>query len=446
VPKGLEIPFEIMVDLAAVDYPFEYERGIILKGISTLLVATAKWVVNSVIAVQWHFVDSKDDVFLSKYTDDERYHIWKEKEKPPPELETVRGAIRTFLGWCDTSHIQLGMVEPSEDLAVTELNKVGRSLTLKAVGFNVGVGKAPVTVGGSLTYEVQEGSVRHSRQTRFLEMMSSSIAKPILLYAADEDRGWLVPQLSVLGCMALIYARERGLAPAPPRADLDLEKTRKTLLENSELKLFPQGMDREKAEVLALPLKELLCDLANELEWAEEHARRQRVKFGRDVIYGFEFFELATRAKNYFVKKCSIKDTNGGWVKLLDERVINGVVFCKGLGEVIVCGSARCSFCEVIPRDHSYLAAAISCLQDLKKHGKLPAGHCWNFERTTFEQCSSCSSYEHRLQNMNALARSAGPTTDHPNGVVVFGERPMRSVRERLLSVVRSQGLNGTIA
>jgi hypothetical protein len=51
VPKGLDIPFEVMVDLAAVDYSFEYERGIILKGFLTLLVVTAKWVMDSAIAV-----------------------------------------------------------------------------------------------------------------------------------------------------------------------------------------------------------------------------------------------------------------------------------------------------------------------------------------------------------------------------------------------------------
>jgi hypothetical protein len=66
----------------------------------------------------------------------------------------------------------------------------------------------------------------------------------------------------VLEGMAFIYVRENRLASAPLKADLDLEKTRITLLENSELKLFPKGIDKKKAETLALRLKELLCDLA----------------------------------------------------------------------------------------------------------------------------------------------------------------------------------------
>jgi hypothetical protein len=46
------------------------------------------------------------------------------------------------------------MRESSEDVAVIILDKVGRSLALKSAAFNVGVGKAPVTAGAALTYEV----------------------------------------------------------------------------------------------------------------------------------------------------------------------------------------------------------------------------------------------------------------------------------------------------
>ncbi|KUJ14125.1 uncharacterized protein LY89DRAFT_671502 [Mollisia scopiformis] len=322
-----------MVNLAAVDYPFEYERGIVLKGFNTLLVVTAKRVTDSGSAFQWHFVHSKNNIPLSRYTDDERYHIWEEEEESRPQLENIREAIRTFLGWNDCYEIQLGEVDPS-DVTVTTLCRMGRSLALKTVGFNAGIGKSPMTVGASATFEVQEDSVRHSRETRFIEMIASSITTPILLYAPDERRGWLVAQLWVLVYMALIYAQQHELEPAPPKAYSNLERTRKLLIENSELKLLPKGVDKEKAELVAYPLKDLLCDLAQGLEWAEEHARRQRkIPLRHDRIYGLEFFELATRQKNYFVKECKIQDTHGGWIKLLDDETIKGVVFCKGLGE-----------------------------------------------------------------------------------------------------------------
>lgn len=106
LPKGLEMPFDVMANLAAVCYPFEYERGIVLKGFHTILVVTKKWTTNSGSSFQWHFADSKGGISLSKYTDDTRYHVWEEQEKPAPEIETVRGAVRTFLGWNDIHEIQ----------------------------------------------------------------------------------------------------------------------------------------------------------------------------------------------------------------------------------------------------------------------------------------------------------------------------------------------------
>ena len=75
MPKGLNIPFEVIVNLAAIDYPFEYKRGIALKGFSTLLIATTKWGVDPGTAVQWHFEESKDHISLSKYTGDRTHYI-----------------------------------------------------------------------------------------------------------------------------------------------------------------------------------------------------------------------------------------------------------------------------------------------------------------------------------------------------------------------------------
>ncbi|KAL5089105.1 hypothetical protein Trisim1_005961 [Trichoderma cf. simile WF8] len=113
IPKGLDIPFDIMVNLAAVDYPFEYENGIVLKGSATLLAATATWQTHAGTAFQWHMVSGgKNGISLSDYTD--RYQIYQgEGQSASFELETVRKATRTFLGWCGSYLIQLANVDPA---------------------------------------------------------------------------------------------------------------------------------------------------------------------------------------------------------------------------------------------------------------------------------------------------------------------------------------------
>jgi hypothetical protein len=344
---------------------------------------------------------------LSKYTDDERYHIWGgEGNLDSLKVETVKKAVRTFVGWSDSYRLKLTDVDPSK-IEVTKLPKVGRSLVLKGVGVNASVGKSPVTLGTSVTFEVQEGSVRYSRDTKFHEMITTSLTAPILLYEPDEQRGWLIPQFSVLECMTLVNISEYGLSAALPKADLDLKVIREKLLKHlksPKLKLQLNNPDKEEADKSTFRLKELFCDLAQGLEWAEEHARRQHKLRFREKIYGLELYKLALRDKDHHVKECRIDNTHGGWVKLLDKEVIKGVVFYKGLGDVIVCDSAskRCSRCSSIPQGYSYLAALISCLEHLTKHDNLPGRTCWKLQSATFDPCYNqcCSSPERLLHNM----------------------------------------------
>lgn len=99
IPKGLDVAFDMMVKLAAVDYVFDYENGIVLKGCNTLLVATAEWETRSGTAFQWHFVgDEKSNVSLSQYTEDKKYHIRRGENRAVPLGETVSKATRTFIG------------------------------------------------------------------------------------------------------------------------------------------------------------------------------------------------------------------------------------------------------------------------------------------------------------------------------------------------------------
>ena len=79
------------------------------------------------------------------------------------------------------------------DVTVTTLARAGKQLVLKTIRFNISIGKSPTIAGFSAIAEVQEGAVMYSRETEFHEMIARSTITPILLYAPDEGRGWLVP-------------------------------------------------------------------------------------------------------------------------------------------------------------------------------------------------------------------------------------------------------------
>ncbi|KAK4061997.1 uncharacterized protein Triagg1_10160 [Trichoderma aggressivum f. europaeum] len=157
IPKGLDIPFDIMVNLAAVNYPFEYEDGIVLKGSATLLAATAAWETHAGTAFQWHLVsDGGNGISLSEYTD--KYHIYQgEGNSASFKLELLKNATRTFLGWCGSYLIQLANVDPAA-IEVTQLSGAGAFLILKSLGINAGVSKSPASLAASVTFEVQNDS------------------------------------------------------------------------------------------------------------------------------------------------------------------------------------------------------------------------------------------------------------------------------------------------
>ncbi|KAL9096742.1 MAG: hypothetical protein Q9165_001230 [Trypethelium subeluteriae] len=327
VPRGLDIPFDIMVNIADVDYPFEYERGLILKGFFTLLVVTSKWIGPFESAFQWHFAHSKEKerMSLSAYTD-EKYHVWDEEEKPRPQIETVRKATRTFLGWNETYRFKPSIINDTA-VAVTALGRAGPRLKLKSVtpGIAFTTGKAPATATFSTTatFDVLGDSLRFPRQSKFPNTITESDRRSTILYAPDEKRGWLVPQLLVLAYMAEVYVKDRSYAPMPPKAGMNLEATRKNLSQNPEQKFFLKSKSGEINEKVEESWEEILCKLAQGLELTEEHARHQRKLFrGQTKIYGFEFFELATVQRECLIRECSIEDSHGGWVRLLDDEAV----------------------------------------------------------------------------------------------------------------------------
>ena len=86
-----------MILFAGINFSFEYGRGIVLKGFRTMLVACAKWLGASGIAIQWQYLRWEvEEIDPLDYVWDSQYHIWDVGEEPAPLLETVNQA-RTFI-------------------------------------------------------------------------------------------------------------------------------------------------------------------------------------------------------------------------------------------------------------------------------------------------------------------------------------------------------------
>ena len=106
---GVEIPFEIMLRLAGINYAVTYDDGLVLSGFSTLLFASAYHppqfrTASESHSVQWHLVKTTGYERISAGVEVARHdHLWfKIKD------EKLLQSARMFLGYCRTACVHLG--------------------------------------------------------------------------------------------------------------------------------------------------------------------------------------------------------------------------------------------------------------------------------------------------------------------------------------------------
>ena len=402
-----------MVELAVINFPFEHGKGLILKGFSTLLVATASWMSSSGSAIQWHYVYSKDGTDVSDYTDDTKYHIWKRGNVPT--IESVSMA-RAFVGWANSFDLHLDEVD-REKFTTTSLQNAGMKLKLQSIATSLSVGKSPVTGGISATWSQQTNLVRIDRETEFHEMIVRSTLSPILLYSPNEQRGWLLPKLPVIEVMAMMNLDRYGFPDKNPPPHLTLEDTRQRLLRHLQttgLKRLVGDTDNYSMKN-AFFLRELLLDISSNVEFAEAHVKPQNKaslrRLFQDTLYGLDFFKLAMNDKEHYIKRCNLKLFS--WVSILQRTGVKAVLFCDGVGDVVVADSC----CPTLPCGNQYVAIVLDCLKYQKDHGELRKDFFW--AETLFEKNIDCSSFENHVQR----AKDLGTGNEHAGGVVVLGSR-----------------------
>jgi hypothetical protein len=425
---GLEVEFSSAVALAAIEYPFEYAGGIVLKGYSTILVATDVVGTEANIGIQWHFQSSHNHVQLSEFTD--TYQPWRVGSEKT--LEEVASLRRHFIGWCGNAEVTLGTDSlPHARLRTSAMPSGERTWNFKEIIFGGGLA-SPFSLNVQVVMARRDEQKRHEPLTYFPKLIEDSQKESVLVYSVNEDRGWLVPRLSALHFMVFLHAKDSRLEPEPPRATPNSEDTRRVLLENSELQLSPEGISAMAKAELSQRLKHIFMAKHNRLEWAEEHCRQHRARnhmFYRNNIYGVELYDIAIDRNDSTVKKTRLRETHGGWIKLVDlpQTGFKGVLFCDGLGDVIKCStSARpgrlCDQYLNIPKEKSYLCATIPCLRNLE------LGNAGRHRQALSSETSctpSCSSKGHQFHRFVAkTAASVVPDGLPQSGCMVFGKPP----------------------
>jgi len=187
--KGLKVPFDLLIQMAAVEFAIKVNDGIVLIGYQTALIPTH---------VDEHFVqfhlEVSDTAQINPYT------LPCHNVPTPGDVAFFRGK-ECFVGWCESAKIHLG----TKGLVTSPKysNAKGNSRRLAFSGMSAGfqvVSEATLQVRSSAqaNFTFVSNRLNFSPSQIFIQMLKNASKELAILYDVDTKRAWMVPKLSLL--------------------------------------------------------------------------------------------------------------------------------------------------------------------------------------------------------------------------------------------------------
>ncbi|KAL2825748.1 hypothetical protein BDW59DRAFT_145880 [Aspergillus cavernicola] len=432
----LQVDFNTLIQLAAVEYPVTVGSGVVLLGYSTALIPV-KMLDNDVIL--WHLeVCSHESQFKVSELEATKA-VWLQSQ----DLEFLKSKTAR-VGWCRKSNVLMGTAALLQSPVGWSTGKPQnttwkwKGASLQAVATSTG----PLQLGfqGGATFERVTNTLRFEASRNYLRLLQSSSREAIILYDVNAKRAWLVPLLSVLHHMAITYCRAanggKELLPVPlarPSADGGASSM-KALRQSGSVQIETGGDD-------ILTLRDLLMGFSANLAKISAHRPRHK------KIFGYEFMDVVHEVPSAKLKRVPIQASGMPWTSLLE---CVPCLFCSNLGEAIVGVSTtdQNPECKMLATGNDYLAASIHCVNNIsERQGQncndtattrfFPGGWSWKPTRVAFCGCKHIDESDNCWVNpqflQETLAKQSERTHDlaqqiiHKDGVVVFGKRKSSS-------------------
>ena len=352
---GLKMSFELMIRMAAIEYPLWVNDTIVLCGYENALTPTR--VERS--SAQFH-LDSSTSGQINPFL------LTTSSDCSIRDVEEFR-VMTCYVGWCETAHIKLGTKELPARVDYTSLRD--RRKTLHWNGVTIGgqvINAAPLQAGitAQANFSFVSNRLSFSPTSGFVKLLKDTSIQLAIVLDAKERCSWLVPKLSLLLHMAHAWVDD-AVDPIPfAKPHLNGKEVMSVLIEAGNITLAGQGLDELKLRTLMLGLNINLLQSITHLERSEGKS-----------IHGFEFMDIVREpGKGGFMKTLSVKAEGKNWIDIINE--VDAVVVCSGIGQVIAPAENQgrnCPSCNAPPPGHDYLAAPLSCLELLvqRKGGKL---------------------------------------------------------------------------
>ncbi|KAI5461596.1 hypothetical protein BGZ63DRAFT_238538 [Mariannaea sp. PMI_226] len=372
--SGLEIPLNIMAELAGTHQVDRFNEKIFIKGFSTLLVPTKQ----KGDILFWHLIYNKDGSRIS-YLDNTVAHA---KEINNLDL----GKLRHVLGWCAEAKFLAGSSEINYLVGHSGLPRPHDTGALA----NQYVSPGRYIVGGTVFRIGTKDTPVHVVRNGYIPKLQWINTKSVLLWDEADKRGWLVN-----GTSALLYL---------VRASLDLNSRDKFsaafVFRNEHLQESPTPFTADSAiDVLINPenlalrlyhdkdgfllLESRIDHFYSILEKLIDHQFNiagengtNIMKTPRQDLEGWDFKDLITNCDPLYPRVATLEDAGKGWVDFTRARY-TVTLFGRGFGELIKPASVDiCDYWAELPKEQYYIAICLSDLaQGIETHSRYNDDH-----------------------------------------------------------------------
>ncbi|KAI3320861.1 hypothetical protein HD806DRAFT_220358 [Xylariaceae sp. AK1471] len=394
--RGLELSFEMMVHLSAVENYLPVSGGLILQGHFTALVPISRDQNNG--NIQWHFERESPDSFLRPQTLKSLQKHWFKTQ----DCEILHQS-KCFLGWFDEANILLGTrsllkrrdKKMTWSTALKELHKTPHRKGFETGGqLGISVGPINITSQAIGTWLFHSNVQQFRPPQQYVQALALARRKVALVLDSASKQAWLVPMLSLALHMCHIYVQEldpEGLTDIIPYAAPSYDGGGAS---------FGAMWSKGDLEIIG---PETLSQLFLRINTNLLDTIQTRENPTRSYIYASELMDLIIQpGAGTPLRGVMVSESTDAWKSLTMK--VDAVGVCANLGSAIepVSRTGHCE-CSTLPEGHFFLAAHLRCLDELSKRAgssisKVGNGYCqfgdnlfWSADNILWNNCIGAS-------------------------------------------------------
>jgi hypothetical protein len=382
--QGLEISFANMAMLSQSRSFTEFDDGLIVEGLRSVLIPTK--VLPEDDAIQWHLEYKRQTEPPKKRSIAQILampHIFNRyKSQNPDELFHKR----CFLGWAEEVVVMIGTREFSRsEVYKSEAILPPRTRRVKSNNIAMGISCLGIVgANGSKTWQetFMPSNVTLEINKDIYDTLADDSDQTVLIYDTREQTAWLLPHPSVILYLIhkILARRKFQLFDGDRETEFKFaEPSWDAASEASSILHEIIGFKVRKSSKFKEDLSETVKDVCFLLDFLGDRLDEATSEFElidgseKANIYGFELSEVIHMKNRFDIMQARIDQP---WTQMVRKRGM--VLFCAGLAQaispVLKSSASLCSTYQRVPPERNLLATTGAALHSFLEPNKRPNG------------------------------------------------------------------------